>query len=113
MLLFGGDDLHGNMPRRQIILQAVEQRQPSISGRLMSSVIAVDVDTSGPLQAPAPCGGNDDFKALLVPNIQQHTGEVRVILNDHQHRIGGLDGMRVILGLIAGVARHFDIRLQR
>ena len=69
-------------------------RQPSMSGRKMSSVIADGWYSRVIASAPAPVRLTRPLKPLRARRVEQHLGEAEVVLDDQQHPVAGLDRRR-------------------
>ena len=81
--------------------------QPSMSGRKMSSVMAVGADTAGPATGPiAAAGGHDHLEALVAGQAQEDARVMRVVLDDEQHGSPRLMTLAVVEDvLLAGYRR--------
>ncbi len=64
-------------------------RQPSMSGRRMSSVIAIGWYSRASASAAAPCVRDQALEAVFARRFQQDPGEREVVLDDQQHRSPG------------------------
>ena len=72
--------------------------QPSMSGRNTSSETAVGWYSRASASASAPRIGDQHLEALVVRQIDQDARVVRIVLDDQQHRVAGLE--------IAAIVRH-------
>ena len=76
-------------------------RQPSMSGRKMSSVIAVGLVLARQRQrAGAAACVTRPLKPLLARRVEQEPGEAEVVLDDQQHAVAGLDVVAVVVDLV-------------
>ena len=75
-------------------LRLLSTVQPSMSGRKMSSVMAVGQVLAGERRPSLPARGDDAFEALVARQAQQNAGIVRIVLDDQQHQVALLDRRR-------------------
>ncbi len=74
--------------------------QPSMSGRKISSEMAVGMELPGEGQAQRAFGGDDALEALVARQAQQDARVMRVVLDDQQHRVALLDVVAVVLDVL-------------
>src|SRR5579862_4556702 len=93
---FDGNDLHGDVPCPRVPLQLVEHRPAKHVGQ-------EDVERNGARQMGAgqgkgfaPAHGHDPFETAVARQIQEHPRVMRIVLDDEQHKVVGLDGVAVI-----------------
>ena len=96
-VFFRRDDEHGNVPRRQIVLQAVEH---------MPAVDVGQTDVEGnrvglPLAGHGDGGGAERrgqrFVTTLASEVEQDAGEPQIVV-DHEHdTIAGLDAVAIVV----------------
>ena len=76
--LVGRDDAHRDVPRgRGRSCSRSSTRQPSMSGRWMSSVMASGLYSRVRARADAPQRGDQPLEALLAGRVEQEAGEAR------------------------------------
>ena len=110
--LVDGDDVHRDVAGARVVLEPVEDR-PAVDVRQpMSSVMASGLNFAGQRQARVAAQGHHALEALLARQIQQDAGERRVVLDDQQHAVAGLDRGAVVLDLILAISeRRLDADL--
>ena len=74
-------------------------RQPSMSGRKMSSVIAAGWYSRGQRERRSARRRDDALEALLARGVEQELREAEVVLDDQQHAVARRDGVAVVVRL--------------
>ena len=98
--LVGGDDADRDVPGGRSFLSRSSTRQPSMSGRQMSSVMASGLYSRVRARAAAPERRDQPLEALLAGHVQQEAGEAQVVLDDQQHPVAGLDVVAVVADFV-------------
>ena len=81
----------GNVPRRRVVLQAIEHR-PAVERRQVDvEGDGVGLDLLRERQADVAAHGHDRLESLLARRIDQDRREVEIVLHDEQHLVPGLD----------------------
>ena len=89
-VLSTGEDLHRDVARHRIVLELIEQRQPSMSGRNMSSEIAVGRYFRASASASAPRGATTHLEARVARQVEQDLARSRIVLDDQHHAVARL-----------------------
>ena len=80
--------------------------QPSMSGRKMSSVMAVGRNWRARPAPIAPSVGDDALEALVAGQAEQHPRVVRIVLDDEQHAVALRDLVAVVRDLLFALDRQ-------
>ena len=93
------DDVHGDVPRARVALEALEQR-PAVDDRQRH----VEHDRVGPVLAgerePAVAAERDEpLEAALARDPEQRAREVGVVLDDQDDPVAGVEPVAVVLDL--------------
>ena len=70
--------------------------QPSISGRKMSSEIAVGLNSLASESPTAPRVATIAFEAFVSGQAEQDSSVVRIVFDDQQHGVAGFDTVAII-----------------
>ena len=81
-------------------LRRSSTRQPCMSGRKMSSVIAAGLVLAHHGERRGAGRADHALEALLARRLEQDLGEAQVVLDDQQHLVARLDVVAVVGGLV-------------
>ena len=91
---------------RGLCLSWLSTVQPSMSGRNTSSETAAGWILLGKLQRFRAARGHQHLEALVAGEVDQHPRIVRVVLDDQQDGVAGLEIEPVVRNLLDGALRH-------
>ena len=108
LLVRGGDDVHGDVPRERVMLELIQDHPAVHVGQPEIQRDRVRAQHTRHLQAVRPRRRDDAAEPVFAREAQQGATERLVILDHQQHAIPGFDRVAIVRGVI----RHGRQRLR-
>ena len=90
------DDLHGDVARQRILLELAEHRPTQHVGQEHVERDGGRLELLGQIERVAAACRDQHLKALVAGEIQDHARVVRIVLDDQQDGVAGLDLQPVV-----------------
>ena len=108
-VLVQGKHLHWNVPSRRILLQVVEHRPAQHVGQEDVQRNRGGMELAGQGESFRAAQGYKNFESLVARQITEHAGVVRIVFDDQQNSIVGLQIVAIVQNLLDRMFRHDDI----
>ena len=106
-----GEHLDGNVARGGILLQVVEHGPAEHVGQKHVQRNGGGVKLAGQRQSLSATGGDEDLESLVVGQVAQDAGVVRIVFDDQQDcGSSGCRDFAIVGNLLDGAFRHADGR---
>ena len=96
-IFIAADDVHGDMTRGGVMLEAVENRPAGHVGQIDIERDSARGKLACQCQRGAATQGDEDLDAAVVRKVEEDAGESDVVLDDQQHCVAGLNQVAVIV----------------
>ena len=97
---FRRNDASGNVPRREIALEAGDDAPAVHVGQVQVERDEVGGEVAGERQRRGTLRRDQPLAAVVAHGLEQHLGEGEVVLDDEHHAVARLDLVAVVAGLV-------------
>ena len=101
-ILVERDDLHGDVPRQRILLELAEHGPAEHVGQEYVERHRRRLELLGEIERVGAARGDQHLEALVAGEVQDDAGVMRVVLDDQQDAVAGLDLQPIVRDVLHG-----------